>query len=103
MLKVKCPNCGSVKISRINPDVIVYEHICLEERTDFYIEGGEEKPYRYMQMLADEDVPPYIEEKNSEDLEFICDDCQFKFEDCRTDADFLQRAQEWGLIVWCAE
>lgn len=100
MLKVKCPDCGSVAISRINPDVVVYEHISIEEKTGYIIEGGVEKPYKYLQMWADEATPPYIEEFDSSDLEFICDNCQYKFEDCKNDDDFMERANQMGLIVW---
>ena len=101
MLKVKCPDCGSVKIDRINSQVAVYNTTYLEQKTDYFIEGGVEKPYTYYNLIADESEPPYIEELDSSDLEFICSDCQYKFEGVKTDDEFIRTAQEWGLIRWC--
>lgn len=103
MLKVKCPNCGSVRIDRINTDVAVYQQIEMEEITDYVIEGGAEFPIKFLVVRSDERDPPYIEELASESLEFTCSDCSFFFEDCPTDDAFARRARDWGLVVWCEE
>ena len=102
MLKVKCPLCGSVEIDRINHQVKVYEQIELIQQTDYAIEGGNEVPVRYMQLVSDERNPPYIEELDSDDLEFICT-CGYKFEDCKTDQDFIDYANDYCLVVHCVE
>ena len=103
MLKVKCPECGSVKIDRINTDVAVYAQIMIEEVTDYVIEGGEEFPIKFLTVRADETEPPYIEELDSGSLEFACSNCGYFFEDCNTDEDFARIARDWGLVVWCVE
>lgn len=100
MLRVACPECNSVNIDRINRDVVVSQFFYLEENTDYFVEGGVEKPYKYMQMLLKENEPPYIYEFANADLEFICSDCGYKFENCPTESDFIRVAKEWGLIVW---
>ena len=101
MLKVKCPECGSVRIDRINTDVAVYQEMALEEVTDYVIEGGVEFPVKYMVVVPDETNPPYIEERASDNLEFTCADCGYFFDDISTDDDFARRARDWGLAVWC--
>lgn len=103
MLKVKCPSCGSVRIDRINTDVAIYQQIEMEEVTDYVIEGGAEFPIKFLVVRADEREPPYIEERESNQLEFTCGDCGYFFDGISTDEDFARRARDWGLVVWCEE
>lgn len=103
MLKVKCPSCGSVRIDRINTDVAIYQQIEIEEVTDYVIEGADERRIKFFVVRADENETPYIEERDSSQLEFTCGDCGYFFTECHTDEDFARRARDWGLVVWCDE
>lgn len=100
MIKIKCPECGALEIERINTQVKVYEQFYLEEITDYVIEGGVERPIRYFVVRSNEDEPPYIEELDSNDLEFACAQCGYFFEGCKTEADLIERAEELGLTRW---
>lgn len=101
MLKVKCPQCGSVAIDRCNRDVEVYDQILLDEVTDYVIEGAEEFPIRYFVVRSDESIPPYIQDLASDKLEFTCGDCGYFFDECPSDEAFARFAKDWGLVVWC--
>lgn len=100
MFKIKCPQCGSVKIDRINSQVRVYEAFFLEEKTGYVIEGGEERPYRYHNLCSDESIPPYIEEYGADQLEFECSECGYFFESCFNDDLLIEFALSNGLVVW---
>jgi hypothetical protein len=102
MLRIKCPLCGSVAIDRINHQVKVYEQFRLKNQTDYAIGGGNEIPTHYMELISDEKNPPYIEELDSDDLEFICE-CGYKFEGIKTDQDMVDYADGYCLIVNCVE
>lgn len=102
MLKVKCPQCGSVAIDRCNRDVEVYDQILLDEVTDYVIEGAEEFPIRYFVVRADENVPPYIQDIASERLEFTCGDCGYFFEGITNNDLLVEFALNSGLIAWKA-
>lgn len=104
MLKIKCPHCGSTKIQRSNPDVVVYESIQIVEVVDYMIEDGNEVRVTTQEIRSDESVAPYIEELDSSDLEFSCEDCSYFFDDnIHDDEDMLQYAIDNDLLTGYAE
>jgi len=103
MLKIKCPECGSTKIQRSNPDVVVYESIQVVEVVDYMIEGGNEVRVTTQEIRSDESVPPYFETLDDADLEFSCEDCSYFFESISSDEDMLEFAIDNDLLTGYAE
>jgi hypothetical protein len=103
-MKIKCPDCGSTKIQRSNPDVVVYESIQIVEAVDYMIEGGNEVRVTRQEIRSDESIPPYIEQLDDSDLEFSCEECGYFFsEDIHDDEDMLQYAIDNDLLVGYTE
>ena len=98
MLKIKCPKCGSTRLSRINYKVRVFEAIQVCEAIDYVVEGGKEVRVSRLEIRSDESVEPFIEEDESDDLEFQCDDCSYFFNDIKTDEEMMQYAIDKGLL-----
>ena len=103
MMKIKCPECGSTKIQKSNPDVVVYESIQIVEAVDYMIEGGNEVRVTRQEIRSDESIPPYIEQLDDSDLEFSCEECSHFFEDIHDDEDMLQYAIDNDLLVGYVE
>jgi hypothetical protein len=100
ILKACCPSCKSTKIDRVNTDVKVYQGFTIEESIYFRVAGGEEHECVSMYLLPDESDPPYVEELDSDDLDFICGDCGYYFESCREEAEFIDLVLAEGWTRW---
>jgi hypothetical protein len=100
MLMIRCPQCGSLDINRANHNVTAHENIYVEEYVDHVIDGGNERRVVEYYIRTDDTIPPYIEEHDSNDLEFSCNACNHHFEGLTTDEDMLRYAQDSGLVVW---
>ena len=98
MLKIKCPKCGSTRLSRINNKVRVFEAFQVRRAIDYVVEGGNEVRVSQLEIRSDESVEPFIEEYESDDLEFQCDDCSYFFNDIKTDEEMMQYAIDKGLL-----
>lgn len=98
-MRVKCPACGEIDhVLRVNRDVKVWENFQVEQRIDYLIEGGVEKPVPYYVVSYLEEEPPYIEEIDSNDLEFICE-CGYKFEEVTNEQDFIDEGLLQGWVI----
>jgi hypothetical protein len=100
ILKACCPSCKSIAIDRVNTDVKVYQGFTIEESIDFRVADGEEHQCVSMYLQADESEPPYIEELDSGDLDFICGDCGYYFENAGDETDFIELVLAEGWIKW---
>ena len=99
MLKIKCPECGEPKLSRINHDVVVSEHFEVHNHVDYVIEGGEERQIRYKTIQTVEDGEHFIEELDSSQLEFQCDSCGFFLDEIHDEEEMLEFAEDNNLFV----
>lgn len=95
-----CPKCKSDKIDRVNEKVVVYERILIDHSIDFMVEGGNEVRVTSNVLRSDETQPPFIEELESDELEFICADCGYHFRDCKTDEEFLDYIMDNHFYKW---
>ena len=102
-MKIKCPECGSTKTQRSNPDVVVYESIQITQAVDYVVEGGNEVRVSRLELDSDESEAPYIEELESCNLEFNCNACGYFFDSIENDEDMLQYAIDNDLLVGYVE
>ena len=99
MIKIKCPKCGEPALSRINHDVVVSEHFEIIDHVDHVIEGGEERRITYKTIETVEDGEHFIEELESNQLEFQCDSCGFFLNGITNEEEMIDFAEDNNLFV----
>jgi predicted RNA-binding Zn-ribbon protein involved in translation (DUF1610 family) len=99
MMKIKCPKCGEPTLSRINHDIIISEHFEIINHTDYVIEGGEERRITYKTIETVEDGEHFIEELESNQLEFQCDSCGFFLNGITNEEEMIDFAEDNRLFV----
>jgi phage FluMu protein Com len=103
MIKIKCPKCKEPALSRINHDVVVSEHFEIIGHVDHVIEGGEERRITYKTIETVEDGEHFIEELESNQLEFQCDSCGFFLNGITNEEEMIDFAEDNNLFVEVAD